>query len=254
MKQKKAIDNDFIKTLTEVAYRNSLVSVFDDFLEMAICCFAMQSMEEKYRAIAERYNEKELNLIARALGQMIDQYIHEAIDGGWDDVIGKFFEEINNEKGASMMGQFFTPKAICDLMAQITKSLHPLKWGTTVNDCAAGSGRNLIAHSRLDALNRFNCVYHAYDLDRRCVNMSVINMVMYGMKGYVIHMDTLKMEVYGGYRIYLPETGMGVRQLSKSQCMYAIHTAREDKETIEIPSIPLPTPIPVGKYVQASLF
>jgi type I restriction enzyme M protein len=118
------------------------------------------------------------------------------------------FEEYSSRRGASMMGQFFTPPQACDLMARIVVAGPATGW---VAGPAAGSGRNLLVHCRLHASNRLQCRYVAQDLDRMCVRMSVINLLLHGMSGYSIHCNTLSMEVFGGYREFLPETGQGVR-------------------------------------------
>jgi len=50
------------------------------------------------------------------------------------------------------------------------------------------------------------------------VNMCVLNFVMYGLRGAVIHMDTISLKIFGGYRIWLPETGLMVQPLTSEQC------------------------------------
>jgi type I restriction enzyme M protein len=120
-----------------------------------------------------------------------------------------------------MMGQFFTPPQVCDLMARIVDAGPATGW---VADPAAGSGRNLLAHCRLHASNRLQCWYVAQDLDRMCVRMSVINLLMHGMSGYSIHCNTLSMEVFGGYWVFLPETGMGLRKITLEAAEAAAHS------------------------------
>ena len=57
------------------------------------------------------------------------------------------------------------------------------------------------------------------DLDKRCVNMTTLNMFFYSMDGIVIHMDSLSNEVFSGYRVYLPTTFKGIQPLTKNQCL-----------------------------------
>lgn len=252
----------FISTLDKIAYRHSITDAFDDFMEMAICAFAYGSMEERYLEIIKRYNSNELSSFATCLGYMIEEYQQAATDGDWDDMLGIFFEEIGSLKGKQQLGQFFTPKHVCDLMAQLTgDTKNPVPDGTTVSDPSAGSGRNLIAHSRLHPGNRWNTFYHAYDLDRRCVNMSVLNMVMYGMKGVVIHMNSLSLEVFGGYRVYLPETCLGVRRISVAECwQYMTQRKEQEQQPDPLPEAPKAITVPDYKslianpLIQQSLF
>ena len=221
------------KALENVSYRNNISQVFNDFLMMVVCAFSLERMEPRYLEIAKRYDKDELLRFAETLGEMVLEYEHVGFDYGWDDIIGKLFEEVNSTSQASNMGQFFTPKSVCDLMARITDYGD----GDSVMDPTCGSGRNLISHCRLKPENRLRYFYTGSDLDERCVNMSVINFVMFGMKGVVIHMNALSLEVYKGYRVYLPETGLGVIPLSKEQCNEYLFSQKEEKEQIIIPEI-----------------
>ncbi len=220
----------FIKSIESIARHHDIRQVFDDFMQMAICAFAQGAMEKEYADIAKRYNSEQIKGFAIALAEMLTAYEEVATpDGDWDDILGKFFEETNSISQAQRAGQFFTPKEVCKMMAMITCGTNMQNSGTasghakTVCDPSSGSGRNLIAHARLSPNNRLRCFYTAQDLDRRCVNMCVLNYVMYGMKGVVIHMNTLSMEIYGGYRIYLPEVGGKVVPLTAEQCKSYLH-------------------------------
>lgn len=207
---------EFDKILNKIAYRHNINNVFVDFVEMAVCAFTIGKMEERYKEIVKRYNEEEIKLFGEALGALLLDYDKCSQDGEWNDILGDYYMEISSGKQASKSGQFFTPSSICDLMAKVTEQ--ETDDNITVNDCACGSSRNLIAHSRLNPNNRFKTFYVGNDLDKMCVNMSVINFIMYGLRGVVIHMDTLKNEPYSGFRIYLPETGMFVQPLNSDEC------------------------------------
>lgn len=116
--------------------------------------------------------------------------------GEWLDVFGLLYEEMYLSRGkASKTGQFFTPRSVSDLMAQIG-SLGSQDHGR-VNDCAAGSGRLLLAHyiakSKLDhsAGRRFE--YVAQDNDPIACKMCALNLMVHGMFGRVECRDTLSM-------------------------------------------------------------
>lgn len=222
------------KVLQKISSRHQFANVFDDFMQMAICAFAMGRMEDVYLKIAEKYTAEELPIFGQALAEMINEY-EEGMgnEGGWIDVLGKVFEETNSSFAASNSGQFFTPEQVCSLMAQLTGGTDECNEGIVVNDCCCGGGRNLIAHSRLHPKNRYNAFYIGQDLDERCVKMCVINYFMYGMKGIVIHMDTLRMKIFGGYRIYQADTLMGIKLLTINEC-YAYLTKEEEKEPLKV--------------------
>lgn len=237
------------KALENVSHRNNLSQVFNDFLMMVVCAFSLERMEPRYMEIAKRYDKEEMLRFADTLGEMVLEYEHVGFDYGWDDIIGKLFEEVNSSSQASNMGQFFTPKTICDLMARI----NDYGDGESIIDPTCGSGRNLIAHCRLKPGNRYKYFYTGSDLDERCVNMSVINFVMFGMKGVIIHMNALSLEIYKGYRVYLPETGLGVMPLTKEQCKEYLFSQKEEKK-IQVPEIILPEIIKSYINQQLTLF
>ena len=79
--------------------------------------------------------------------------VSQAMDRGqWLDVFGMLYEDMYLTAGkASKTGQFFTPQSVSDLMSSIigsgkNEATSAKIEGTTVNDCAAGSGRLLLAH------------------------------------------------------------------------------------------------------------
>jgi type I restriction-modification system DNA methylase subunit len=220
-----------IKELEKIAHNQHIHNVFDDFLQLVVSAFCMKRDEENYKMVANKYKEEDVKQFGNALGALILDYEkYTDTSGSWEDVIGTIFEQMNLTN--SKTGQFFTPKSVCQLMAQITQS--DVKEGL-VNDPSCGSSRNLIAHCRLSPANRYNFTYIGQDLDLRCCLMSVINFMMFGMKGIVVHCNTLSMEIYKGWRVYLADTGLGVAPLTASQCNYYLTTLKEkEKEIIEI--------------------
>ena len=228
-KKKEAIG--FEKALQKIAYKHTISNVFDDFLQMTVCAFSIGNMEEEYMKVAARYDKDELQLFSEALAEMTEEYQHGVTIKGWCDVLGTTFENLNSSAQASNSGQFFTPEAVCNLMSEITHDDTFIP--KNVCDCASGSGRNLLAHRALREAHRTQTFYHSYDLDSRCVLMSVINYVMHGMKGVVIHMDALTLKIYGGYRVYLPETGLFVKPMTIEQCKYYLFSAKEKQTKVE---------------------
>ena len=116
--------------------------------------------------------------------------------GEWLDAFGTIYEEMYLSRSkASKTGQFFTPPSISDLMARIP-SLGDKQSGK-VNDCAAGSGRLLLAHyiekSRLDHSAGRCFQYVAQDTDPVACKMCALNLMARGMNAKVICQDTLAM-------------------------------------------------------------
>jgi len=238
----------FNRLFAEIAYRHDFMRVFDDFLTLTLCAFGMGRYEDEYLQTLKTYNKKEVQIFPQLLGALVEYTTRKSELGGWADGLGDFFQEHNGKFGRDARGQFFTPTHLCDLMAQINSPCNG-----NINDPAAGSGRCLIAADRLDPNNRFNNFYTAQDVDRRCVKMCAINMVLYGMKGVVLHMDSICLNIHGGYRIYLPETGLGAMQLSADECRQYVFTKREKTTPIK-EAAPLETPINTGIPQQTELF
>lgn len=209
---------NFQKLFDKLLYRHDVPTVFDDFLSITISALALGRAESVYKETIARYRPEDQAMFSEMFSELFLAYDERSSpDGGWADILGHFFEEHNGKFGRDARGQFFTPESVCNFMAQIIGGDEGAEG--TINDCAVGSGRNLIAHSRTHPKNRTSCFYVGQDIDQRCVKMTAINMAMYGMRGVSIHMDTLRMEIWGGYRIWLPETGLGIQPLSKQQCI-----------------------------------
>lgn len=222
------------KALGKIAKRYSLNEVFADFLQMTVCAYSIGKMEDEYNSIAKKYNADEIKLFGEALGELIYEHEISNTRRDWVDVVGKTYEEVNSASHASRMGQFFTPVSLCKVMAEITQNGETLDEDISVCDPSCGSSRNLVAHSQLNPQNRFKTWYVASDLDQMCVNMSVINYLMFGLRGIVIHMNALTLEVFGGYRIYLPETGMGVQPMSINECKsYVLEQKKQEQNEPE---------------------
>ncbi len=227
--------HNFQKLFDALLYRHDVPTVFDDFLTLTLSALAIGRAESVYEETIKRYRPEDQAMFGKMFAELFLAYDERSSpDGGWTDILGHFFEEYNGKFGRDARGQFFTPESVCNFMAQIVTD-GPSEG--TINDCAVGSGRNLIAHSRTHPSNRTNCFYVGQDIDHRCVKMTAINMAMYGMRGVSIHMDTLRMEIWGGYRVWLPETGLGVQPLTKQQCISFLMAEREETE---------PKPLPVS--------
>lgn len=127
---------------------------------------------------------------------------------GWTDVLGEVYECMAGKYKKSGLGQFFTPKGICAVMAKMTIGEPPADRITTILDPTSGSGRTLIDAADYirrnwgkEALER--CRFYANDIDSICAKMCRINFALYGMSGEVTHSDGLSPvdNYWGGWRI-----------------------------------------------------
>lgn len=165
--------------------------IFDDFLTMAICCYAWQTEEPRYLETVRKYERKELDIFADLLAQWV---IYQSGKSGecWDDLLGTYYEILKSEYKAQRLGQYFTPPPLCKLMANLTAGDEPTEV-KTMNDPACGSGRMLLA---INAIHPGKYYFVGQDLDFMCVKMTALNLMIHGCKGRVMHMNTLTMDIY----------------------------------------------------------
>jgi type I restriction enzyme M protein len=177
---------EFNSLFSLIGRKHDISRVFDDFLTLVICVLARQTQEDWYHDTIRKYDKDELNHFAKVLGTLFMIYDKEIASDDWIDPLGDYYEALASNHKKSGFGQFFTPKGICDLMAEIT--INKNDFGNKINDPTAGSGRTFLAANKVCKGN----YYVAQDLDHMCVKMCCINMAIHGLKGEVYHMDTLR--------------------------------------------------------------
>lgn len=212
----------YVDVLTKQAEKSGHAHdmALSDFLDYLLDLFDANKYDTDLTKYVDRLNEKlheNMNFGGLAIQWMAD--VSEAMDRGeWLDVFGELYEEMYLTRGkASRTGQFFTPKSLSDLMAEIidpaknqapgAKNEAPGKAkelpafrvnGYQVNDCAAGSGRLLLAHyidvSKVDHSRGRGYYYIAQDSDPIACKMAALNMMIHGMNAKVICQDTLTLD------------------------------------------------------------
>lgn len=243
---------DFCRQFEKVASRHSYDNIFSDFLTMTVCAFHPQNIatrcevpdqenEALYMGTIARYKKEETREIAKLLPiLMAHQYENE-----YGDLLGRFFEEYIT-RGHN--GQFFTPETICDLMAQMT--IDTKATGQRFNDCACGSGRNLLAAAKI-APNNF---FYGADVDANCAKMTAVNFFLNGLRGEVSWMNSLSLDWYGGWQINM--NGLGIAPIRKEQSVLCGHFMEKQAENEPAAPPVLPSQIEKTPAVaqQLSLF
>lgn len=186
---------EFNSLFSILARKHDAARVFDDFLTLVVCVLARQTQEEWYLDTIRKYDEDDINIFPKLLGCLFIIYENEITEGYWSDPLGTFYEILTGNYKKSKLGQFFTPPALCDMMAMLT--IPKGTFGKTVSEPTCGSGRAILAIHHHSPGNHFT----ACDLDHMCVKMTCINMAMHGIKGDVFHMNTLTLETYSKYVI-----------------------------------------------------
>lgn len=110
------------------------------------------------------------------------------------DYLGVFYEDVIQSKyKAGTNGQFFTPQCVSKLMSKTLMQ----STGGVINDCACGSGRLLLdSHSENPS-----AILIGQDLDPVACKMAVLNFYIAGVRGSIIHQNTLTLEVYECWRV-----------------------------------------------------
>lgn len=179
----------FGKYLEGISRKHGRAKVFEDFLQIIVCCLSMGRKEELYFKTIKPYSKEELNLFSQAFAALIIQMDNEPLT----DPFGDYFEEfLSNSKN----GQFFTPIPVCDLMVQLTTAAKPgeerRNGDMRVHDPACGSGRLLLSAAKQDRQQFFI----GADISYTCCLMTIINLCLNSLNGEVLHMNTISMQCW----------------------------------------------------------
>ena len=182
--------SEFSKHIENAGRRVGRQKAFCDFLTFAVCCLSMQTAEEEYLTTAKKYNADEMLSFSNAFAVLVMEMDNKG--EGLKDCLGDYFMEIlSNER----RGQFFTPQTICDFMSEIVQPANR----ESLCDCCCGSGRMFLSAAKQ---NR-HLIFHGADIDLQCCQMTLINMCLNGLCGYVSHMDSLRMEEWRRWSIQI---------------------------------------------------
>lgn len=193
---KQAIDR-----LVEYGYiqGKDLSICFEEMLDFFIESFDVKRvMRHKcdYAALFKE-REKENPVFFELMRQWLTLSAQGIEKDGAFDFFGIMYEEMVKGKfKSSSYGQFFTPLPLCKTMAELVYS----DAGRTINDCACGSGRTLLAHFAISDKSKF-FYYYAEDLDPVCVKMCALNFIVHGMIGQVVNHNALEQNFHGAYEV-----------------------------------------------------
>lgn len=181
-------------------YRHEPSRMFEDYLDLVLCCMSNQRQEARYLEVAKRYTREELDTFAQLMAYHILIHEHHTSGGGWYDMLGDIYMELASRSKASRMGQFFTPVELCDVIAHMTLGEDLAEAaGKSILDPAAGSGRMLLA---AHALQPKLGLVAAADLDPICAKMCALNFWMHGIRGEVACMDSLQLKWHFAYHTH----------------------------------------------------
>lgn len=232
--------NTFAETIFKIAYRFSLVKVFDDFLTMSIAACTQNLKtgksyyEDEYLEIIAHYKDSDLrHEFPKAFAQLVVEMEERVHSDTGNDVLGEFFEAHISHGSKS---QFFTPFPICTFMATATrdaqsdemKEKKPLR----ILDPACGSGRMLLAAHKVYGAGH---EYYGIDIDRTCVKMAALNLFLHGMwHSEVMCADALRPDDFViTYHISLLPLGIFKIEAKEKSMLWHLHKNSFEKNTKE---------------------
>jgi type I restriction enzyme M protein len=179
---------NFNSLFFDFQYKHNLNQVFDDLLTMIICSMGRGTQEPLYFETIAKYNTKELNSFCKLFGELMQIYQFNTSNDDWCDPLGDYYECLTSNYKKSNLGQYFTPKSICDLMAHLIVDIDD--FGKNINEPCSGSGRFVLAANKLTKGNYYIC----QDLDPMCCKMTAINLCFHQIRGEVHCHNTLLMD------------------------------------------------------------
>ena len=195
---------NIIKKIEWLSGRHGAWTVFSDFIAMAAISIRntvntvdWEEKEKQYQDLTKKYKKEELDKFPEILGELIMGLEKEP-----SDILGQVFMEM--DLGNKWKGQFFTPMAIAELMAEVSidhiKETIEKDGYITVNEPAAGAGAMVIALANVLKKHGYNyqkqMVAITQDIDIKSVYMSYIQLSLLGIPAKVMHANTLTLEVY----------------------------------------------------------
>jgi len=189
---------------------NSSYDIFNDFIDLIL--FALQGDDESYLKIVHKYpntkpiGHREIDFFHTAF-QLLQYEMRETNS----DVLGELYMQWNMSN--KYKGQFFTPKNVASMMAQITNPT-----GGRILDPSCGSGVMLVEaiktmkHEDLD-----KAAFYGQDIDLTCVKMTALNLCFFNVNGYVIQGNTLTMECNKVYQTGRSIYGGSIKELCSEQ-------------------------------------
>lgn len=191
--------NNIIKAFAQITSEENKHKKFNNIVDFMISLYyyGKDTQTQELLPIEEEIFKNANNLLK---APDVDKY-HDCINVilamyeqlPYTDILGEFYQ-IEISKGDNM--QFFTPDAVCNLMAQI--SIPEIRENMRINDDCCGCGRTLLAGAKYIALQQEKTLirpqdvyFIGRDIDNRCIRVTLLNLCLHKLKGLLTCGDTL---------------------------------------------------------------
>lgn len=207
---------EIIKLIKQASYSRDTYQVFNDWLEMSAISISntvdfthREEREARYLDLINLYEKRHQQLFPQMFAHLVEALEEKTQTTDPEDVLGLIFHEL--ELHNKYKGQFFTPQAVSDMMAQMTcgnemQDAITQQGFISVCEPCCGSGvmvTSFLKAMKLEGLNYCTqLVVTAIDVDLKCVHMTYLQLALYGVPAVVIHGNSISCEEYS--RWYTP--------------------------------------------------
>ena len=180
--------NSFEDLFEELAKTNDRSIIWNNWLDY---CILQATINNQKNKVSFMGNEKQyyelLTLWLNELGEELETRPYY-------DMLGYFYESLVQSRSKSKsLGQMYTPHSVTSLLSELANISDGV-----VNDPTCGSGRTLLS-AYVQSQGR--TVVVGQDLDATSCKMAVLNFWSHGVRGSVLHMNTLELEFYEAWRV-----------------------------------------------------
>jgi type I restriction-modification system DNA methylase subunit len=186
--------NNIIKNLT---YNHNMFEVFQDYLNIIIDGYTIPNQKPLFQH-KDRYTPEEQKIFIELFHEQLKIMEKELQNKKTYDFLGEWWESDQNltNKGTE---QYFTPQDICTVMSELTLGMKPVLDDNSkvMHDCCCGTGRFALSHHQF----RPQDWYFLVDIDETATKMCILNMLLHGMRGVVVHGNALTREVFQCWQI-----------------------------------------------------
>lgn len=178
------------KHIQKLTYNHNTFTVFQDYLNIIIDNYTIPDQKPLFTQ-TDRYTMDEHGVFTQLYHDQLVSMQEELETRDYCDFLGEWWESDQNLTNKNTE-QYFTPPDICTMMCELltldTLDTRP----RTMHDCCCGSGRFAMAYHHYRPQDWFFLV----DIDEVAVKMTLINMLLHGMRGVVVHGNALTLKCY----------------------------------------------------------
>lgn len=188
---------DIIKEMEGFAYTHGYAKVFNDFIDWLV--FQHQYPASDNDPLKSSYKESEYKHFL-SMYQTLQNEVRNRVSL-WDnapntqktfyDPLGKLYEVIKTNHKSSLLGQYFTPTNVVEMMTLMMNIGEGRGRMTTILDSACGSARLLLSAANHANKKGIPTYVTANDIDPLCTKMAAVNMALNGVVGEALNMNGL---------------------------------------------------------------